>query len=128
VRSSWLHDSQNATLPVLGSTDITYSFLPLLEERRSCDNAEAAGSNEGCSVDLPHNGFSVALAADPMCYEVWIAMELCDGGTLSDQILQGFQYLPDSRQANMVSLSSRGPAVVVLVAGGVHGTQGVCCC
>lgn len=37
------------------------------------------------------------------CFEVWIAMELCDGGTLAQQVSQGFQYCPATRQVDMVS-------------------------
>jgi hypothetical protein len=37
------------------------------------------------------------------CFEVWIAMELCDGGTLAEQVQRGFQYHPESKQVDMVS-------------------------
>lgn len=35
------------------------------------------------------------------CFEVWIAMELCDGGTLAEQVQRGFQYYPESKQVDM---------------------------
>lgn len=37
------------------------------------------------------------------CFEVWIAMELCDGGTLTEQLQHGFHCLPGSQQVDMVS-------------------------
>jgi hypothetical protein len=40
------------------------------------------------------------------CFEVWIAMELCDGGTLAEQVQRGFQYHPESKQVDMVSSSN----------------------
>lgn len=38
------------------------------------------------------------------CFEVWIAMELCDGGTLAEQLQRGFHCHPGSEQVDMVSL------------------------
>jgi hypothetical protein len=35
-------------------------------------------------------------------FEVWIAMELCDGGTLAEQVQRGFQYLSENKQLDMV--------------------------
>ncbi|KAF6258484.1 kinase-like domain-containing protein [Scenedesmus sp. NREL 46B-D3] len=35
------------------------------------------------------------------CFEVWIAMELCDGGTLAEQVQRGFQYLSENKQVDM---------------------------
>lgn len=37
------------------------------------------------------------------CFEVWIAMELCDGGTLAEQLQRGFHCHPGSEQVDMVS-------------------------
>ena len=43
------------------------------------------------AAELPHEPGSARVPSSfsQACFEVWIAMELCDGGTLSEQLQQG---------------------------------------
>jgi hypothetical protein len=72
----------------------------------------AALQHEPGSARVP-SSFSQA------CFEVWIAMELCDGGTLSEQLQQGFHCHPGSETVDMVS-ENTPPAPVGMVTGTVQ--------
>lgn len=91
----------------------------------------SAGSGSGAAKLHPHvlmlpelgqqherRGGPLALTSPSghACFEVWIAMELCDGGTLAEQVARGFQYLPDSHQVDMVRAGKQEAAAACLPA------------
>jgi hypothetical protein len=96
------------------TTGATIDYLPLLPGVQhyvaattpaAGEAGSAAGSNP-CSS--PTQQLSVvpdasrAHSLSHACFEVWIAMELCDGGTLAGQLQRGFHCFQGSHRVDMV--------------------------
>lgn len=83
------------------STSVT---SPSAASKASCGSAEAAELPAASSGRLPS---SLSAPLGHACFEVWIAMELCDGGTLAEQLQRGFHCSADTGQVDMVSACRR---------------------
>jgi hypothetical protein len=115
--------------PVTPSAAPTYNYLPVVSGQVPFDSTTSALSAHLVSSSMAANSSSITAdhrhtgspavqdlapldsdrrsAICPMlshaCFEVWIAMELCDGGTLAEQLQRGFHCHPGSEQVDMVS-------------------------
>lgn len=98
----------------LSSTSVTSASAA---SKASCSTAEVVELSAASSGRLPS---SLSAPLGHACFEVWIAMELCDGGTLAEQLQRGFHCFADTGQVDMVSVP----------AGGIlgHGLDETCCC
>lgn len=97
---------QDGTIPASSAgSRSSSSQQPFVEVARasSLEDSLLSKGNDMLSQDC-RPGVGLMSASGHACYEVWIAMELCDGGTLAEQVQRGFQYCPGSRQVDMVGV------------------------
>lgn len=101
-------------LPVVSSSKVPFS-----SSSQAGAQADSSSSLE-CAEPAPSDGVTLSAAealqqasSRPVlssslahaCFEVWIAMELCDGGTLAEQLQRGFHCFPGTNTVDMVSVS-----------------------
>lgn len=128
AESGWFSSPGPQPLQLFNSN--LYSYLPVLSTPGMLEQQLQAGSSAvaGASTSViarasdetqhgfitgndllyheaaqQHHQLGLTSAAGHACFEVWIAMEYCDGGTLAEQVQQGFQYVPETNQVDMVS-------------------------
>lgn len=124
LRAAPTEEQQCSYMPVIQGSQLSSPFAA---------PAAVSGQQRGCTGSSPysvgasvatwpahagdvaqHHGGSSSSSRAPglssfghACFEVWIAMELCDGGTLTEQLQSGFHCFPGSRQVDMVSCAGR---------------------
>lgn len=120
---------QHQILPLFGSSNpatpsaaCPFSYLPVVSSSRGPFSSSSSATShhataEAASKDVsslevaelsPANSGRLPALSTTLghaCFEVWIAMELCDGGTLAEQLQRGFHCLPGSEQVDLVSVS-----------------------
>jgi hypothetical protein len=118
---------QHQVLPLFGSSssmpapsaECPFSYLPVVSGRAPFSSSTSAVGHQAMLAAASKEASSMALAevsrADSCrlpvlstslghaCFEVWIAMELCDGGTLAEQLQRGFHCHAGSEEIDMVS-------------------------
>lgn len=96
-----ISEQQDSCSPAASHSSCQQPGFKELARATSLDQANHTTGSE--LLHLDGRGFGLTSPSGHACFEVWIAMELCDGGTLAEQVARGFQYCPQSHHVDLVS-------------------------